>query len=85
MTQVSNSQPIKGEANTGKPTLQQLQADILKTRDDLEAEFRDSPVLSFAKQKLKEAATSITTELRNIRIEAEQEAHDLEQKAKKAL
>jgi hypothetical protein len=55
-----------------------VELDALRTRVD--TELHDSPALAFVKQKLQEAASGVSQELRNLRIDAEMAAKKLEAK-----
>lgn len=81
---VPTSNQAAGSTNK-VPTLQDIQATLKEIGQLLESEYRVSPALTFAKQSLRQVVSSLDQELRNVTIEAQEEARKIEATAKKAL
>lgn len=79
--QSNGSQDSGAQSENSGVTLQEIQADIRKIHTTLETEFGTSPALAFIKQKLKEAASAVDQELRNITIDAQMAERKAERKA----
>lgn len=60
--------------------LEDLKTELETLRTRIDTELKDSPALTFVKQKLQEAASGVAQEMRNIRVDAEMAAKKLEGK-----